>query len=97
MSNPPRTNQNPTRAIGAEQLIHLFTIGEVHFQEAEVGKGLQQVKTGFFQPNVIVVAQVVYTRYVVSGLEQSGRNMHADETRRSCYENFHFNLICGNL
>jgi hypothetical protein len=25
----------------------------------------------------------------VSGLEQAGGNMHTDESRRSCHENFH--------
>ena len=72
-----------------EQVFGHHAVGDVVFEEAEVGVGLQLFQSRELERRIIVVVEVVDADDFVAALEQNLCNMHADKTGGASNQNFH--------
>src|SRR6266480_4622485 len=66
-----------------EDIFHSSLVGNVDLDEAETVALNQPLQSRLLQGNVVVVVEVVQPPNTVAAREQSLRDMHPDESRRS--------------
>jgi len=77
-------------ALGGEQRFHRLALRHIHLDEAEAGKRLELLDAGFFQADVVVIAEVVDADHFGPLFQQALGDMHADESGGAGNQNFHF-------
>ena len=83
-----RQMYDPIGRFALEHVVDSCPVGNVDLDEAEAVALSQPRQSRLLQGNVVVVVEVVQPQNIVAAREQPLRDMHPDESRRSCDPDF---------
>src|SRR5665811_2023817 len=77
---------HPVEALRLKETLHSLPVRQVQPGKAETVHLLQQVPARLLQAHVVVGVEIVQPHHLISALQQSPRQMEADEARRPGYK-----------
>src|SRR5438552_9883158 len=83
-----RQMNDAIRWFALEDIFHSFPVGNVDLNEVETVVLGEPRQSCLLQGNVVVVVEVVQPENIVAAREQPLRDMHPDESCRSCDPDF---------
>src|SRR6266480_8087728 len=87
-----RQMYDPIWRFALEHFFDSCPVGNVGLDEAETLVPGQPRQSRLLQGNVVVVVEVVQAQNIVAAREQPLRDMHPDESRRSCDPDFQMTI-----
>jgi hypothetical protein len=79
----------PVKTRLGEKFFDPRAIGDIQFDETEIGMGFQPSKPISLQFWIVVIVEVIQTDNLVAALEQALRGVHADESGSARDKYFH--------